>query len=263
MTGFEFVKGSHQNVPWLLDQVRELFATKVVPKGGPTLLRKTAEVVVKLRGWESTEHLFRGRMEFILEELAIAYVPKIMQPGPGIVFPMLDVRDRYTLGRFCPMYDLRIKDDLAKYAFLGKKADTIGPNWLGMSHATIRSIIDHKLAVLVEGPFDLLACRLVAPDVSVLSTGTKTFNDMHVDHLCMLGCKVLHLMFDADDAGEKAASYLARTWNTKLDGLMTVQTQRCPAADPSDALRRAASTNQLKNRLEALVGGGNRIEAEP
>jgi hypothetical protein len=252
MTGYEFTKGPWQNVPWLLDQVRELFASKIEPKGGPTLLAKTAEVVVRLRAWESTEHLFKGRMEAVLEELVIVYVPKIMQPGPGILFPMLDVRDRYTLGRFAPMYELRIGNEIAKYIFLGKKADTIGPTWLGMSHATIELILDCRFAVLVEGPFDQLACRLIAPDVPVLSTGTKTFNEMHITHLLMLGVKVLHLMFDNDDAGEKAASYLARTWNAKLDGRMKVQVQQCPASDPSEALKREASAKQLRNRLQFL-----------
>jgi hypothetical protein len=212
MTGYEFTKGPWQNVRWLLDQVRELYATK----GSPTLLAKTAEVIIKLRVWEATEHMFRGRMEAVLEELAIVYVPKIMPPGPGILFPMLDVRDRYTLGRFAPMYELRIGNEIAKYAFLGKKADTVGPTWLGMSHATIELILDCRFAVLVEGPFDLLACKLIALDVPVLSTGTKSFNEMHIDHLRMLGCKVLHVMFDNDDAGEKAASYLARTWNASV-----------------------------------------------
>lgn len=260
MNGFEFLKGPWQNVPWLLDQVTELFDTKVIPKGGPTLTAKTAEVIVNLRGWQPTLAMFGAHMAAILEELRIMYVPKVMLPGPGIVFPALDVRNHWTLGRFAPMYTLSISDTVAKYAQLGKSADTIGPNWLGMTRQTMKRILDAKRVVLVEGPFDLLACRLIAPGVPVLSTGTKTFNEMHIAHLRMLGCKSLHLMFDADDAGERSASYLKRTWNSKLDGLMAIHTERCPASDPSDALKRVATAKQLRSRLQAVLGGMREVE---
>jgi hypothetical protein len=34
----------------------------------------------------------------------------------------------------------------------------------------------------------------------------------------MLGVKTVQVMFDQDEAGQNAASYLIRTWNAQLDG---------------------------------------------
>jgi 5S rRNA maturation endonuclease (ribonuclease M5) len=247
---------SKTNVPWLLGQVKEFYTTKVAPLGGPPVFEKTAEIVVRERKWGPTESMFRGHLASTLEELNVVYIPKVLQPGPAVLFPMLDVRDRYTLARLWPLYKLLIREEPVKYAFLGNRADTIGPAWLGMSHATIERLIRTQAVVLVEGPFDMLACRLLAPDVPVLSTGTKNWNDMHVAHLRMLGVKTVHVLFDSDEAGENASSFLSRKWNAQLDGQVAFKTMRCPGPDPSDCLSRREWARALRTDLRRVLSGG-------
>jgi hypothetical protein len=262
MTGKEFRSKPYQNVRWMLDQVEEFYATKVVPRGGPGKFEKTAEVIVKLRGWEPTVRLYAQHMQSVLEELNIIYIPKVLEPGPAILFPLLDVRDHYILARLNPMYAFVIGKGAAKYAFLGNPQDTVGPNWLGMTHATIRRILDCRAAVLVEGPFDLLACRLLAPEVPVLSTGTKTFNEMHITHLRMLGVKDLWIMFDHEEgktdavhgAGDSAAAFLARKWQGVVGDQMRFHHYHPPASDPANCLKRLDWATPLRERLTLMRG---------
>lgn len=134
MTSYELTKA---NIPWLLGQVKEVYTTKVIPLGGPDIFVKTAEVIVRERKWATSEKLFADHIVSVLEEPNVCYVPKVMKPGPAVILPLLDVRNRYTLARIWPMYKLLIRDEAVKYAFLGPRADTVGPNWLGMSHPTV------------------------------------------------------------------------------------------------------------------------------
>jgi hypothetical protein len=254
MDGYEFKIGRWQNVPWFLDQVQELYATKVVPKGGPGIWKKTAEVLIRERKWETSSSLFKAHIEAILEEQRVMYVPRVLAPGPGLIFPQLDVRDNYIRARFRPMYDLTFRGTVAKYAAMGDASLTVGPGWHGMSHRAIDLILKHHTVVLVEGPCDYLACRLVAPDVPVLSTGTKTWNEQHVAHLRMLGVKTVQVMFDQDEAGQNAASFLTRTWNAKLDGRLTFHGLGCPASDPSDCLTRLSWAKALRTALLRTTG---------
>jgi hypothetical protein len=252
-TGYELTK---TNVPWLLGQVKEFYTTKVAPLGGPPIFEKTAEIVVRERKWAASERMFSAHIAAVLEELSIVYIPKMLKPGPAMLFPMLDVRNRYTLARLWPMYKLLIRDEPVKYAFMGHRADTVGPTWLGMSYPTIERLMRTRTAVLVEGPFDLLACRLLAQEVPVLSTGTKTWNDQHVAHLRMLGVTTVHVLFDSDEAGEKAASYLSSKWNNTLARKLTFKLLRCPAPDPSDCLTRREWARSLRTDLRRVLGGG-------
>src|SRR6202041_1882975 len=105
---------------------------------------------------------------------------------------------------------------VAKYGFLGKKDNVPGPHWFGNSDETLRNIARNRSVGLVEGYYDLLACRLMMPGAPILSTGTKTVNESHIQYLRMLGVKDIHLMFDNEapkgdkdvGAGELSARYI-------------------------------------------------------
>jgi hypothetical protein len=262
MTGYEFAQGRFQHVPWMIRNTDEFYETKVVPKGFPGKFALTAIRIVESRGWQPTERLFKSQIEDVLRELNYFYVPKQIQPGPAFVFPLRDIQGPYRVARMKPLFDLIINGTPARYAFLGNKHNVLGPNWLGMSPETIGRIIEKRFVCLVEGPFDQLACRLMAPDVPTISTGTKTFNEKHMAYLRLLGVRRVYLMFDNDElregkqlgAGEIAAERLKGIWTHKLEGLIDIRKLQPPAADPSDCLKALRSALSLRDTLRNMNG---------
>ena len=147
-----------------------------------------------------------------------------------------------------------MKDGIAKYGTLGNKHEFRGPVWIGDTDLTIERILKCRFCVLVEGPFDLVACRLLA-DIPVLTTGTKSLNEQHFAALRMLGVERLHFLFDMEStelqtgAGEIA---MAKMSNEARRIGFQPRSLACPDKDPSACLERYDKAIMLTRMLSRL-----------
>jgi hypothetical protein len=110
---------------------------------------------------------------------------------------------------------------------------------------------------LVEGPFDLLACWVLAPEVPVMSPLTKRLGNEHQAYLQMLGLRRVYLMFDNElpSAGHSiGAGNLAMKQHSKdLSRYFDVRTLLCPSCDPSEALKNGYTAEKLRSILRSVV----------
>ncbi len=255
ISGYEFWKGPWHDVEWLLSEVDTYFREEVEPKGLGDRFTVTAARIMEHRRWAASRALIEANMDSILRELNIFYVPKTMDPGPALVFPLQDVYGRYKSGKIRPFYELVFKAGPAKYSFLGKKENVVGPSLFGMSDATLVNMGKTRSAILVEGYFDTLACRLLVPSAPVVSTGTKTVSEEHVHYLRMLGVQNIYLMFDneaAKEGKEEGAGNQAMRILSAVLGRSTglnIQALGCPNEDASMCLENYRSAFLLKQIL--------------
>lgn len=180
-----------------------------------------------------------------VRDLNFLYVPKKLFPGPMFIFPEVDTEGKLR-AQTKPLHTVF---GASKYYSIGTaQEDFLGPIWLGNSDNTLELIIKHKLVVLVEGPFDLLACRILAPDVPIMSSLTKNIGKRHQEYLRILGVKNIILLFDNDEPGLVAMEALKNWIKT-----MKVSSLLCPAEDPSDCLKSSVKKEMLKALLEQVI----------
>lgn len=180
------------NVPNITEETDKLYE-RIVAKGGHDKLTLTREKIIEVRGWQPSLYLTRDNFERALTELGCFYVPKIMQPGPAFVFPIIDIDRECQYAQTKPL-EGSVLGGKSKYRFIGSKC--VGPTWLGNTNETLTTAVSTGQVVLVEGPFDLLACRVLAPEVPVMSPLTKRLGKGHQAYLRMLGLRRVYLMFD-------------------------------------------------------------------
>jgi hypothetical protein len=224
---------------------------------GQTYTRNTItqQKIIEARNWKASLPIIQKNFDRILTELEIFYVPKQLLPGPMIVFPMWDIYSVPTRAQTKP-FEGSIMAGSGKYMYLGLKSkEFAGPSWLGNDPATLRRIIAQKRVLLVEGPFDMLANRLIAPDVPTLSPLTKTLGAEHIAYLRILGVDTIFLMFDNEkpkegsDIGGGEISMRALKRDVKD---VKVEILYCPSSDPSKALEIYPKAVQLRSLLTNL-----------
>ncbi|GEM_PF-5731707 len=237
-----------KNIPLLMEKVDALYED-AFKRGKPfTKLGITRDKIISERGWNPAASFIDANFDRILTELKIAYIPKIMVPGPMFVFPIMDTEGEYNYAQTKPLEGSVYYKEGRKYYRLG--IEPIGPQWLGNSLHTIRTIVETGIAGLVEGPFDLLACRLLVPEFPMLCPLTKKIGKEHQAYLRMLGIRTLYFMYDNEIDGGFAA---ARNQSRDLRTVMNCQNLPCPAADPSKALENYNTAQQLKTLLKGLL----------
>lgn len=214
---------------------------------GHDIWQTTAEKMIELRGWGPglvrPEHVIP-----VLRELQVYYVPKKMFPGPMFVFPEYDVAGKVTRAQTKPLHDA-FGD--GKYHTLGvKKEQFLGPVWLGNTDATLARILATKAVALVEGPFDLIAAKILAPSLPLMSSLTKSIGDQHEAYLKILGVRQLYLLFDNEEsrAGRTSMEILQ-----KVLGFEVFLLGDCPGGDPSAALQTFGSKNGLRKVLSTVM----------
>jgi len=259
--GKEFTHGPFQNVPYLIEQTALLFDQQIIPKGGPTRFQAAADRAIDHRGWRPTLPLFQANLEPVLRELGVFFVPKQLAPGPGFVFPKFDTTGTPARGKFNPFgWELRIREAPVKYAALGNNMEFKGPPWIGNSDAVLKQAIEHRVVVLVEGPWDAVACRVLAPNVPTLTSETKSMNEAHFIYLKVLGVKKLVYLYDNESstkveggigAGKLAAAGMSA--NAKQFGFETVALN-CARQDPSKCLTSYEAAISLRNALRISTG---------
>lgn len=242
-----------ENVPELIKKTGEFYAKNVAKNPGADLLSVTAQKIIAAREWEPALSRIRDNFPQVLTELGIFYVPKTYEPGPLFVFPIRDVDGNFPRAQTKPC-DGSTLWGKGSYHWIGEKIT--GPNWLGNDPATLARIMEKKEVTLVEGPFDLLACRLLTPDEPIMSPLTKSISDKHEAYLRMLGVDRLNLMFDNERPDESKGKDLGggnlsmRVLKYKIK-TMEVAVKLLKGSDPAAALKSGPGTEKL---LALLMG---------
>ena len=212
-------------------------------KLGRDIWQVTAEKMIQHRKWIITE----AQLIPVLQELGVYYIPKKMIPGPMFVFPQTDVAGHITRAQTRPLHDLFGE---GKYHTLGvKKESFLGPVWMGNSDLTLAKVLETKTLGLVEGPFDLIAVKVVAPGLPFMSSLTKSIGEKHEIYLQILGLKHLYLLFDNETsgAGFNSKAMLSRILKIPVEAL-----PECPGGDPSAALEKGTTKNALRKVLSTM-----------
>ena len=259
VSAFElFTNMQWQWVPSLIEDTQALYDSHVTPKGLGDQHSLAAEKIVPLRKWGPTQRLFKNNLLPIIRELGIFYVPKLMEPGPCIVFPICDHHNFPHHAMVKPMWPLKGKDGFPiKYAMLGKEKNEGCPTWFGDTDTVISAIGHTRSVVLVEGYFDLLACRLLHPGAPVMTSGTKRIGEPHMQWLRILGVKKVFIAFDNEvgrDGGEGAGNMGARLTVQQFNNKhgVAVEAVALPAKDPSACLEHLRSAYALRNLLRQM-----------
>lgn len=248
----------YQDVPALIQKTDAVYAAWI-QSGKPyekfSKAAVTKKKIYESRGWEVCKPFIEENFDPTLSALNIFYVPKALQPGPAFVFPVRDLDNVWRQAQFRPAEGSRLWGE-GKYITLGTMHAFKGPRWIGNDWETIRKIIRVHTVVLVEGPFDLLACRLLVPEVPCLSTLTKRISDDQLDYLSILGVKTIYLMYDNEKNNEpnRIGMFTARkTIREKCCTEMHVDLLTCDASDPSQALRNRGMASSLKTTLRTAL----------
>jgi hypothetical protein len=242
------------NVPRLIEETDKLY-TRIVEKfPEKTKLQLTIDKVISERGWSPSMRLIKGNFERVVKELNYFFVPKIMKPGPIFVFPLRSPSGGYEYAQTKPLEGSVLWG--AKYHFVGERP--FAPHWLGSNPETLKAAIKLRSVLVVEGPFDLLACRLLCPDLPIMSPLTKKVGDKHEAYLRMLGVKRLYLMYDNEESKKEGQSLgagnLAMEYQATQIKSMEVIPLMCPASDPSEALKMESRAKKLKGLINRAFG---------
>ena len=235
-----------RDVPRLISETERLYARIVEKYPERTREFVTKQRIVTVRKWEPTLHRYEDRFEAVIRQLGCFYIPKIMPPGPAFVFPIKDVDGTYSCAQTKPLEGSALAGK-TRYRYIGDKP--VGPRWLGNDPATLRLIIEKRAVMCVEGPFDLLAMRLMSPEYPILSPLTKFLGKNHIAYLRMLGVKQLFIMFDNEVGGEEAMEQQARQVKS-----MAVKPCACPRKDPSAALEEEYGARDLARWVKQSFG---------
>ena len=114
----------------------------------------------------------------------------------------------------------------------------------GMNHAK-ESIAKTEQAVLVEGYMDVIACHRAGVTNAVASLGTA-LADEHV-RLLKRWCKQVVVLYDADDAGKKAAD---RAAVLLTEGGLNVKIALAPQGEDPDTLLKEKGAVAVKQAVE-------------
>jgi hypothetical protein len=242
----------YQNISKLFVETDNAYAKIVekLPEGDKLSL--TRKKTIESRGWQPSLRLFEKNIERVFNDLKYFYVPRIIAPGPAFVFPIRDVDGGFSCAQTKPLEGSVLFDAKRKYNFIG--SEPTSPRWLGNDPETIKRIMKLKAAMCVEGGYDILASRLLCPNLPILSPLTKNLSKKHILYLRMLGVKHLFIMFDNEvdgkDKASEGAGGISMQQHARMIKTMKVTPLECPAEDPSAALQDLSTAAELKSIIE-------------
>jgi len=248
-----------KDTPRLMKETDILYHRIVETRPDATKLSITKQKIIETRNWLPSLARYDSIFEGVLASLEYFYIPKIMTPGPLFVFPVRDVTGEFVCAQSKPIEGSAMYGK-TKYRYIGERPK--GPRWLGNDEATLQAIIKHRCVMIVEGPFDLLAVRLLCPEIPAMSPLTKYLGKHHVAYLRMLGVQNIVLMYDNEEsrdkdelgAGNVAMEYQSQqfeeavTKNTSIKS-MNPQSFMCSSSDASEALENDSKARQLRERI--------------
>jgi hypothetical protein len=136
-----------------------------------------------------------------------------------------------------------------KCRFIGDNSDTHTSHWFGADNQTLERIATLRRVLLVEGPSDVLACRIaLGSGFPVLAMMCNSIGKPKLADLLLLGVQKVFLMMDNEGVGQKAAKKMKETLPFR------VQRLTCPGKDPSDCLRESNGYQKLQKLLKMAVG---------
>lgn len=238
------------DVSRVMQEVDDFYARVAVTHPDKDKLPFTKKKIIEVREWEETRRMFEKNFDVVLKQLGFFYIPNRLIPGPAFIFPIKDADGKYTSAQTKPL-EGSVLAGLGKYRYIGEK-HPLGPRWLGNDHATLKRIVDTRKVMVVEGPFDILAARLLCPDVPILSPLTKLVGKQHIAYLRMLGVNHLVLMYDNEEAKEgkkgpkMGAGNLSMEQQRSLIKDMQVTALDCPKPDPSECLQDTFAAEKLR-----------------
>ncbi len=225
------------DVPRIIKETDDFYTRVEAVAPTKNKLSFTKKKITEIRKWEPTLRMYEAHFEAVLKQLGFFYVPDRVVPGPAFVFPIRDTDGKFSSAQTKPLEGSAYGTG-SKYRFIGEKP--FCPRWLGNDHATLKRVIDLRKVIVVEGPFDILAARLLCPDVPIMSPLTKRLGKNHIAYLRMLGVKDLVLMYDNEEASkdeEDGAGNMSMEQQAKFIKTMHVTCIPTPASDPSDCLK--------------------------
>ena len=240
------------DVPRVMKEADILYSRLIEKDPKKNKLAVTKEKIIESRGWSPSLKMYEKNFDQVLAQLGYLYVPKLIQPGPAFIFPIRGTEGKYTTAQTKPLEGSSLMIQGMKYRYIGDKP--VAPRWLGNDVGTLQNIINMKKVMVVEGSFDLLAARLVCPDMPIMSPLTKLLGKNHIAYLRMLGVKDVLMMFDneeakgtdKDGAGNMSMAQMASSIKT-----MRVIPLTCPKSDPSACLKHPVYAEKLKSRILA------------
>jgi len=244
------------DIPAVIEKTDALYAELVTAGKTSGRNETTKKQMYKERRW--LRRFAEPNFDAILTRLNVFYLPKALRPGPAFVFPLRDLDGRYNRAQVRPFPESYLFKEDHKYRLLGTEKAFKGPMWLGNDAPTLQKIIEKRKVCLVEGPFDLLACKLLVPDAPVLSSLTKGIGEDHTDYLRILGVNRIVTLFDNEDiegskgAGRQGAEITKWRVENKYTTGIEVSSQQCSASDPSDALQKESLVMELELFLKGL-----------
>lgn len=234
--------------PWakphaLMALLEDIYAKAIAAGKIKDPLETATRKVIQHRNWCASVRPEVVRAE--IERLEMVYVPKGVGPGPGLCFPIRDVTGEIQRLHIRLLEDGPKKFGM-KYMSLVDKEEFVGPAWIGLDEDTMEAVLRKQELILVEGPLDLLAVRIMRCPVPSLSPTSKRLTKDHWTHLRILGVERLLVMFDNETSGvgEKASD-----WLTRNPFQIDVTPLRCPSKDPSKALEHADTVDRLQEAL--------------
>jgi hypothetical protein len=240
------------SVPELIRKTDEFYAKNVVKNPNADKLSVTTQKIVDSRNWKPALPFIQKNFSSVLSDLNIFYVPKTYEPGPLFVFPIQDLDGNYMRAQTRPC-EGSVLFGQGKYHWIGEKL--FEPNWLGNDVATLRRILEQRMVILVEGPFDLLACRLVAPDMPIMSPLSKSLSDKHEAYLRILGVETLILMFDNERPNKEqydigGGNLSMRILKNKIKSMQVFIQLLEGGNDPASALQSTQGAKRLRELLK-------------
>jgi hypothetical protein len=199
------------DVPRIIAETKLIYQRLVEKYPDKTLEATTIQKIIQERHWEESLPIYEGRFRDVVTRLGCLYIPKLIIPGPAFIFPMRSADGTYPRAQTKPLEGSALWSVDGKYQYVGDKEKYIGPNWLGNDPETIRQIIETQSVMCVEGPFDLLAMRLICPSFPIMSPLTKKVGKNHIAYLRILGVKRLLLMYDNEIQGEESMNSSGET----------------------------------------------------
>jgi hypothetical protein len=242
------------DIPAMMAKTDALYAELV--KAGKTESRNatTKKKIYEERGW--LRRFVEENFDSVLDRLQVFYLPKALRPGPCFVFPLRDIESRYNTAQVRPFTDSYLFKEDRKYRLLGTDRAFKGPYWFGNDARTLQKVIEKEKVCLVEGPFDVLACKCLAPDAPVMSSLTRSISEDHVDYLRILGVKTIVLLFDYEYSEQGSKGMESTKWNVEHKyapgaGLEVVDLTGS-GTDPSESLKKEFTASELRYKLNKL-----------
>lgn len=234
-----------QDVPELIRRVEILYSKPEIKPGVSDKLSLTKKKIYNGREWEPCRTLIDRNFDAELIRIGLFYIPRTFQPGPCFVFPLVDAVGFPIRARVRPIEGSELFGQ-GKYVDLGDKTQFVGPPWIGNDAETMRKIMETRSVILVEGGFDLLACRLLVPELPMLSPLTAGLGKKHVAWLRIMGVKNIYLLFDNDKKGTETMDQIQH-FSKEFD--VVQQLLLVGTSDPSAALKTTKSARLLRALL--------------